>query len=357
MLRPGASALGIGRLAQSVGAVVLALALSMGLIAVTGRSPADAGAALYEGAFGGGRQVAGTLTKMIPLTLAALGWIVAFSCLRINVGLEGQILVGGVVAAAIGLQLDGLPGSLAIAVLGGVIGGATYAGIAALLWAIRGVNEIISTLMLNLVAVQLVSWLVRGPLQEPGQPLPHTSQISDISRWPKLLSATPLHWDILLVPASILFMALLLSRTSFGFRLRLTGASEDAARYAGVSTVRAGAHALLLSGALAGLAGSSLILAGESARMTDNFSAGYGFQGIVVALLAQNSPFASLPAALLFAFLRQGGGLMEARVGVPSSLVLITQAIVIIAVAGTSFLYSRVERRLAQTRPKETRPG
>ena len=156
----------------------------------------------------------------------------------------------------------------------------------------------------------------------------------------------------LAVVALVWFM---LDRTSFGFSLRLTGANAEAARHAGVATTRVTVMALLISGGLAGLAGTSLILGGESTSMTDNFSAGFGFTGIVVALLARNGPWGTIPAALLFAVLRQGGGLMEARVGISSALVLITQGLVILFVAGSQFLFER--RRAVRVDSRGGRAG
>lgn len=327
----------------SVGAAVIAVLVSMLVIALSGADAARALQALFDGAFGSRAQVAGTLSKMIPLILVGLGWIVAFSARRINIGFEGQILAGGIVATTLAILVSGLPAPfhLGLAVVGGALAGGVWAGLAAWLWARRGVNEIISTLMLNFVAIQIVTWLVRGPLQEPTGTFPRSARIVETARWPRLLENTPLAWDLLLAFALVFGISFLLARTTFGFRVRLTGTNEDAARHAGISTVRVTVAALLLSGALAGLAGSSLILGGESASMSDNFSSGFGFEGIVVALLARNAPVGVLPAALLFASLREGGGLMEARVGVSSALVLITQGVVILLVAGASFLLER----------------
>jgi general nucleoside transport system permease protein len=334
-----AAALGV-----SIGAATVALALSFAIIALTGGPPGAAGRALYDGAFGSRSQIAGTLAKMIPLTLVAMGWILAFSVRRINIGFEGQILVGGVLATFVGLKIGTPPAPLhlALAVIAGVAAGAAYAGIAGWLWARRSVNEIISTLLLNLVAIQLVSWLVRGPLQEPTRTFPRSSDLPPGARWPRLLQHTSLSWDLLVAAAMVLVIWFVLKRTAFGFRLRLTGANEEAARHAGIRTIRVTVIAFVASGALAGLAGSSLILAGESGSMSDNFSAGYGFAGIVVALLARNSPIGAVPAALLFAALRQGGGLMEARVGISSAVVLITQGLVILLVAGAGYLFERL---------------
>ena len=329
-------------IAVSLGSAALALAVSYGIIAATGSDPNEAARALWDGAFGSRAQVAGTLSEVIPLVLVALGWIVAFSARRINIGFEGQILVGGACATWVALKVSlPHPLHLGLATAAGVVGGAAWVGIAAWLWAKRSVNEIISTLMLNFVAIQLVSWLVRGPLQEETRTFPRSAAIPESARWPKLLVATPLAWDLILALAMVVAVWFLLRRTSFGFAVRLTGANAEAARHAGVATTAVTVGALLISGGLAGLAGASLLLGGESTSMTDNFSAGFGFTGIVVALLARGSPWGVVPAALLFAALRQGGGLVEARAGISSALVLITQGLVIVFVAGSQFLLER----------------
>lgn len=342
-------------LAVAIATAAVAVAVSMAVIAATGGDAAGAMNALLDGAFGTRGQVVGTIAKTIPITLVALGWIVAFSARRINIGLEGQILAGGIVATVIGLKAGFLPAPLHLgaAVTGAILAGAIYAGIAAWLWAARSVNEIISTLMLNFVAIQTVSWLVRGPLQEPTRTFPRSATIPDSALWPRLIEHTSFGWDVLLPPLAVVAVTVVLSRTTYGFRLRLTGANERAARLAGIATTRVTVIAFMISGALAGLAGSSLILGGETASMADNFSANYGFTGIVAALLARNSPPATIPAALLFAALRQGGGLMEARVGVSSALVLITQAIVILLVSAASYLLERSRRVRVDTAAAE----
>jgi simple sugar transport system permease protein len=331
-------------LAISLSALALALGLSMAIIELTGTNALDAVEAMWDGAFGSRAQVAGTLSKMIPLLLVALGWIVAYRANKVNIGFEGQILAGGICAATIGIQLTGLPTvvHLPLAVIAGVVGGALWVGIAVWLWAKRGVNEIISTLLLNFVAIEIVSWLVRGPLQESTKTFPRSRPIEPSAQWPELLKNTALSWDLVLALVMVFVIAFMLRRTTFGFSLRFTGANEPAARHGGIATTRVTSFALLMSGGLAGLAGSSIILGGETSSMSDNFSANFGFEGIVVALVARNNPIACIPAALLFAFLRQGGGLMEARVGVPSAIVLITQGLVIVFVAGAAFLVDRL---------------
>jgi len=324
------------------------LAISMAIVAASGDDPAEALQALWDGAFGSSDQLASTLNAMVPLILVGLGWIVAFRSRRVNVGLEGQMLIGGAASAAVALQVGGLPLALhlPLAVLAGFLGGAAYAWIAAWMWSRRGVNEIISTLMLNLIAVQVISWLIRHPLQVPGADLAQTDVFPDSSRWPDLISGTALNWDVILPLGGILVVAFMLTNTTFGYRLRLTGANEEAARHAGVNVNRVGVSALVISGALAGLAGSSVLIGSQTGTMTDGFAAGIGFEGIAVALLARNSPIGLIPAALLFAFLQQGGGLMEVRLGIPSNLILITQGVVIVLVAGGAFLLR--QRRVAR---------
>lgn len=337
----------IGALAVPLGinlvVLGLAIALSMVVIELSGSDSFAASRAMWDGAWGQRAAVGGTLSKTIPLLLVALGWIVAYGARRVNIGFEGQILIGGVFATWVGLKVTGLPMvvHLPLAVLAGIVGGGLWAGISAWLWARRGVNEIISTLLLNFVAIEIVSWLVRGPFQEPTGTFPRSGAIAQSARWPKLLERTALSWDLLLALVVVALVALLVTRTTFGFRLRFTGNNEEAARHGGINTRIVSVAALVISGGLAGLAGSSLILGGESPSMSDNFSANFGFTGIVVALLARNNPIGAIPAALLFATLRQGGGLAEARVGVPSSVVLITQALVIVFVAGAAFILDR----------------
>jgi simple sugar transport system permease protein len=334
-------------LATSAAIVIVAIAASIAVIAIAGHSPGASLKAIWEGAFGGEDEVAGTLKKMVPLTLVALGWIVAFRARRINIGFDGQITAGGITAAVVALEIHGLPAyvHLPLAIAAGIVGGAAYAALPAWLWATRHVSEIITTLLLSFVAAQILNWVVRGPLQEPTHGFAETDHLPTSATWPTLLPGTPLTWDILLIPILVFLVSFVLARTTVGFRLNLTGASEEAARYAGTRTVRVGALAIVASGAIAGLVGSSLILGSESGVMTDGFSANYGFDGIVVALLARNSPVGCIPAALLFAALQQGGGLMEARVDVSSSLVQVTQGLVVVLLAGSVLVLTALRER------------
>jgi simple sugar transport system permease protein len=257
------------------------------------------------------------------------------------------MIFGGMFVSIVALKISlPHPLHLPLAILAGMLGGAAYAAIAAVLWAKRGVNEILSTLLLNLIAIQAVAWWVREPFHDSSTPLPLTPYLHESARWPSLIPDTQLHYDIFLIPVAMLAVILLLNRTTFGFGVRLVGANPEVARHAGLSPEAVGSQALILSGAFAGLAGSSLVLASQTPAMGEDFAGSYGFTGIAVALLARNAPLGVIPAALLFAALGQGGGVMEATVGVSSSLADFIQGLMIVLVlAATTLLFLVRERR------------
>lgn len=324
---------GAAEVALSTVVAVAAVVVGLLVVLVAGESPTAAASSFFSGAFGG-NSIGATVRDMIPLTLVALGWIVVFKAGRFHVGFQGQLLIGGLFSVIVALEVSGLPTvvHLPLAVVAGCVGGALWAWAAAVLWAKRGVNEIVSTLLLNLVAIQVISWVVRGPLQEPTRTLPQTQPLPDSALWPLFPDQTILKWDVVLIPLGVALVTFALSRTTLGFSLRLVGANPTAARYSGVSPVRVGTWAIVTSGALAGLAGSSQALGVSVGGMTDGFDSGFGFQGIAVALLARNSPVAVIPAALLFAALRQGGGVAQAEIGVSSAIVDVMQGVVIVSV-------------------------
>jgi general nucleoside transport system permease protein len=317
--------------------LIVLLALGLGLLAVllAGKSPIDAVEAIYEGAFGNTRSISSTISRMVPMCLVALGWIIAFSTKRVSIGFEGQIIAGGAAAAYVGLTLNGLPTfvHLPLALLAAIFAGAFWVALPTFMWARRGVHEIITTLLMNLIALEMISWLVRGPLQEASGTFARTDPISANSTWPTIIDGTRLHWDALMVLVLIVTVAYLLKKTTLGLALRFVGANPVAACYQGLNSTRISVGALLASGGFAGLAGSSLILAQPTSTMSATFSGGYGYEGIVVALLARNNPYAVIPVAFLFATLRQGSGLLEAKVGVSSAIVTVIMGVIVIGVS------------------------
>ena len=275
----------------------------------------------------------GTLVRAIPLALIGVGISIAFRAGVFNIGGEGQLLLGAVAATIVGLHLDTSGLIMVPAVLvAAAVGGAAWAGIAAFLRARFGVLEVISTIMLNFIAANLVSYLVRGPLQEPTRVYPQTEIIATAARLPRLWPATRLHAGIVLALVVALAAWWLIARTAPGFRLRAAGASATAATVAGrIDVKRVSVVALMVSGALAGLAGG-IEVSGVTYAMYENLSPGYGFSAIAVAILARLHPGRVLLAALLFAILETGALGMQRDAGVPSVLALALEAGIILVV-------------------------
>jgi simple sugar transport system permease protein len=314
-------------------AVALALLVTAVLIMIAGKNPLLAYAALVKGAFGSVDRIAFGLNKSTPYILAGLGVALCFRANVINIGAEGQIALGGIGSAVVALSGGALPALMLMpaALLVGAACGALWAGIAAFISLRRGVHEVLCTLLLNFVGVLLVSEMLHGRLGEPGAGFPQ-SPLLPRSLWlPKMLAGTDLHIGIVLAVIAVVVCHVLFWRTTFGFRLRIMGASADAARYVGISKARQTTRVMLLAGGLAGLAGGVEVL-GVHYRLIEGFSAGFGFNAVGVALLASLNPLAVLPAGLFIGFLEAGALAMQREVGVPSSLVFVIQGLTMVFV-------------------------
>jgi simple sugar transport system permease protein len=333
----------------TLGVVLVVVALAAILVSSVGVSPTDAASAFWDGSFGSMTSLGLVLTQAVPLTLVALAWIIVFRAGRIHVGFPGQIIAGGICAATIALNFPGLPGilHLPLALVAGAVGGAFYAGIAAWLWARRGVQEIVSTLLLNLVAVQILAWVLRGPLQQSGGGEPQTDAFAQSALWPRVpgVEGLTLSWSVVLIPAAVALVVFVLRNTSIGFRLRLVGANPTAARWSGYRPQRIGVGAMVVSGLIAGIAGANLLLAGDTPGMAEGFQAQYGFDGIAVALLARNSPIGSVFAAIFFAALNVGSSSVEALLNVPSTVASVLQGLIIILVLVSATILARRRRQ------------
>lgn len=299
----------------------------------------------------------GTLVRAIPLAILGVAIAIAFRAGVFNIGGEGQLLLGATAATVVALAAPGLgPFALILALLGAGVAGALWAAIAAVLRARFGVLEVISTIMLNFVAVNLVSYLVRGPLQEPTRVYPQTEPISVGARLPRLWPETRLHAGVLIAVAVAVAAWWFLGRTAAGFRLRAAGAAPTASMTTGrVNVPRVTFAALVLSGALAGLAGG-IEVTGVTYALYENLSPGYGFSAIAVAILARLNPLAALGAALLFATLETGALGMQRDAGVPSVVALVLEAIIILVVVAVSGGFRQIPWKWPSTRPS-TRPS
>ena len=303
------------------------------LLAALGFDAAFGIRALWSGSVGSWYALSsGTLVRATPLVLTGLSVAVAFRAGVFNIGAEGQLLVGSAGAAAIGVAWGASLGALAIPIeLGvGALVGAAWAGIAAMLRARFRVLEVISTLMLNFIALYAVAYLVRGPLQEPLRIYPQSSPVALAARLPRLGPDTRLHAGFLIALVAAGTLWWWMRSTSDGFRLRAVGANPDAARSAGEIDVEATTmRAFLISGALAGLAGA-VELTGVTFALYENISPGYGYSGIAVALLAALDPLGVVASAFLFGALEAGGSAMQRDAGIPATVVSVAEALIIL---------------------------
>ncbi|MGC8817212.1 MAG: ABC transporter permease [Candidatus Hadarchaeum sp.] len=307
-------------------------------ISLSGHDPVAAYAALFMEAFGSVNGITDTLVKAAPLLLAGVGLVVAYKASIWTIGAEGQILIGALAAVWLGLNVKGVPGSLLIPVImvASFLAGAGLAMIAGVLKAKIGVNEIITTLMLNNIASYFILYLVSGPMKTPEVGYNQTRIITSEAFLPIIIQDTRLHAGVLLAICAAIFVYVLVEKTSLGYKIKAVGHSPKAAKYAGISMSRNILIVMFVSGGLAGLAGMGEVLGVHHLLMLD-ISPGYGYTAILVALLARLNPIATIASAFLFAGLLNGSVAMQRGAGVPSSLVLIIQALVVIFVLASEY--------------------
>lgn len=318
---------------RSAAAAGLALLLAGAVLAALGHPPGAALGALWRGAFGTPAAGTATALKTAPLLLTGLAVALSFRCGVWNIGAEGQLLAGALLATALATRL--WPGGPALALvpataLAGAAAGAAFGAIAGILRATRGVSEVISTILLNFVAIQMVALAVQGPLQEASGGYPQSEALGAAARLPAL---GRLHLGVPLSLVAALAASALLFRTAFGFRLRAVGLAPVAARFAGISPGRYGVAVLALAGALAGLGGAFEVM-GVTGRLYQGLSPGTGYTAIAVALLARLHPLAVVPSALFFGALEAGAGAMQREAGVPSVVTELVQGAVILLSVG-----------------------
>jgi len=320
------------RFAIAAAALSVAAGALVGLALLAGASPVEALRALAEGAAGSRAALGETLARATALVLTALGASVAFRAGVLNIGLEGQFLAGAVAAAAIGPSISGSAFMVRTALLAAAaLAGALWVLPAAALEARRGVPEVLSTILLNLIAAAGVSGLVRGALQDPAGDYPQSRALAEAVRFAPLVAGSRVTAAILMALVLSLLAALVLERTPLGLKVRATGLAPVAARAIGLPGARLRLLAFAASGALAGLAGGLEVLA-VTGRLYDPFSAGVGYTGIAAALLGGSNPLAAAASAVLFAGLGAGSSAMQRDTGVPGALATIVPGVLVLAV-------------------------
>jgi ABC-type uncharacterized transport system permease subunit len=335
-----------------IGSIILALLFGAALLAAFGADPWATYRAMAEGAFGAQYAVSETLVKAIPLMLTGLAVAIAFRMLFWNIGAEGQLAMGGIGAAGVALfWTDSLPGPLVLPTMlaVGFAAGALWALIPAALKAYLGVNEIITTLMMNYIAILAVSHLYVGPWKDPqGYGFPGTAQFPKVAWLPRLIGRV--HLGVLFAIVAALFIWIVLDRTRWGYEIRVIGENPRAARYAGISLARNILLVMVLSGGLAGVAGMAEV-AGISHRLQQGLTVGYGYTAIIVAWLAKLNPFGVLLVAILLAGLLVGGDQIQISMGLPASVALVLQGAILFFVLGGE-IFTRNRVRLIRTEPE-----
>lgn len=318
--------------------VVIGILIGSVLIYLAGESPVAAFSAMFKGAFGSQRGIGETLVRTTPLIFTGLAVAYGFRAGLFNIGAEGQLFLGGLAAAFLGVQLGGLPPlvSVPLVLLGAMFAGAAWAFIPALMKARIGAHEVITTMMFTYIGRYFVSWIVTGPLKAPGA-VPQTVEIGAAAKLPRIWTLLPFlessraHMGIVVAVIAAVIVWLLLRNTTLGFEARAVGFNPFAAATGGISVSATTIKSLCISGSIAALAGASQVM-GVHYRVFDQFSSGLGFTGIAVALLAKNNPLAVIPAALLFGAMDAGAGMMQLEAGVSSKVITLIQGVIVFMV-------------------------
>jgi simple sugar transport system permease protein len=337
-------------LAYSLTAVTLALFIGAILIYLSGYDVSRAYMVLLEGAFGSAYNIAQTLLKMIPLIFTGLAVAIGFRSGLFNIGGEGQLYWGAFVTAVVSTTFPNIHCAVLIplSLFAGAIAGGIWGMIPGYLKAKTEAHEVVTTIMMNYIGILATTFLLRNYFKEPG-PIDQTPMIPEAVRLAELVPYTRLTWAIFLGIAFIIIIDLLFKKTPLGYNLQAVGENMAAAECAGINSKKMIIISMTISGAAAGLAGSTMVL-GVLHRFITNFSPGYGYAGIAVAVLGRNKPWGVLLSALLFGALESGGISMQLFAKIPMDLMTIIQGLVILFIAAPSLIQTACMPRKNQVK-------
>ncbi len=347
---------GLGQLALSgarplIG-ILLGLLAGAGLIALSGVNPLAAYAAMISGAIGSPQAIANVLVRASPLLLAGVGVAVGIKAGLWNVGAEGYMYMGALGAGAVGIAPLPVPPivHITLALLAGAVAGGFWGLLPAYLRAFRGVNEVVTTIMMNYVAQFFASWMVHDPqpMAEPDSFFPMSRILAPTARLPILMTGTSLHPGFILGIAACIFFYLVIRFTPFGFRTRMLGVNPEAARYAGVNVRRQILFVLVIGALMGGVAGAVEVM-GLKLRVYQDFVGGVGFEGVAVALLAAGNPLGVIASALFFSAVKTGGAAMSVSTGVGGPMTVVIEALCVIFVIAVG--YSERKRLVRVDKP------
>ena len=317
--------------------IAIALALAFIIVALLGQNPVEAFSALITGPLERPNRIGNWLEQTTTLTILGLSVMIPFRTGQISIGAEGQLYFGALVGAAVAIMVP-MPLVVApiVATVVAMLAGGAVGAIPGVMKARLGANEIVATLMLNVIVVQVFDYFVQNVLRSESSTAAVSDPIGADYAWLKLqqLTGIPLsraNVGLLVAIVLTVLVWLLMSRTSLGFRMRIVGGNSEFARYAGLPVAHTIEWSFVLGGALAGLAGAHLVF-GVFGRLEPSMASGFAFLGIVIALLGRNNPFGIILAAAFYAYLRVGGDVMEQETDVGSELILIIQALIVLLV-------------------------
>ena len=320
--------------AISLGVTLLLVAI---LLLALGVDPLYAGVLIVQGAFGNPYAVSETFVQMTPILLAALGVAIAFRAGLWNIGAEGQLYAGAIGSVLVGMNLFHLPAFtlMVAALLAGALAGAFWGLVPAILKVRFGAQEVLVTIMLKYVALLASSMVISGPWHDPI--VPKTRDIEAAANLPVLLPGTRLHLGFLLALIAAVVMYFVMNRSVLGYRIRAVGLNRNAARLAGIKVTSVTLTTFAVSGALAGLAGATLVQ-GINHALVDGLSPGYGYTAIAVALLGRLHPLYTVVSAMIFGALYVGTQSMQIVTGIPSAFVLVIQSVLLLAILATRLI-------------------
>lgn len=326
-------------------AIIVALVIGGLVMQIAGYQSILAITSLITGAFGGFSEFMETLNKAIPLMLTALSYAFAKRCGIINLGAEGQLYIGALFATLAGTNYAGLPMFLHIplTLAAGFLGGALYGLIIGLLKAKFGASELITTIMFNYIAIAFCGWLIAGPIKDTSgsSNFPQSRAIYETAQLPKLFQGTRLHAGIIVALLAQVVYYVFVWKSKKGFEMRVIGKNPYAAEYAGMKVVPISLLSIFIAGGFAGL-GGAVELMGVQMRLMDNFSSNFGFAGVAVALLGNNTAMGIGFAGVLFGALRSGANKMQMMTNVPTATIYMIQGLIILFVIGRAmFDFSR----------------
>ena len=349
----------LSSIARPFAALAVAFALISLVLLALGASPIGVFSALGEGAFGNWNAFTDTLVKSTPLVFTGLAVSLAFSGALWNIGADGQLTIGAIAAGAVGPWLGGWPHPVAIAImlLAGAAGGAIWGGLAGWLRARRDVNEVISTIMLNFVAAQVLSWVVHGPLMESSGAYPASAPIARSAQLGFYLEPSRLNLGMLLAAVLAAVCYLMLFHTGAGFELRAMGRNRRASAFFGIRIAGLTIWVMAITGALAGIGGAAHISA-ITHRLYEKISPGWGYEAIAVALVARLNPLGIILAALFFGALDNGSQAMQRSQNVSPELVQVIQGMVILIIlAFDTPLWAGLRDNFFGAPPQDAPPG